>query len=108
VTSEPYGVPSLSPDGKSLVAVGEGVLYLIAADGSSVTRVTRPQGAALDNGAYPRVASAPSWSPDGSWIVFSFTDRGQEWNIARVRPDGSGFFQITTDAAQETFPDWAP
>jgi hypothetical protein len=28
--------------------------------------------------------------------------------IARMRPDGSGLVQITTDAAEEQFADWAP
>ena len=32
----------------------------------------------------------------------------EEWNIARIRPDGSGLFLITDDPDNEMFADWAP
>jgi Tol biopolymer transport system component len=105
VTSGAYGVPSLSPDGQTLVAstsnVG-GKLYLIAVDGSSETPITIPDATSIHD-------FGPSWSPDGSWIVFPMqSDTFQAWAIARVRPDGSGLFQLTDSAADAAFPDWAP
>lgn len=93
-----YGVPSLSSDGRTLVAEREGRLQLIAVDGSSVRVIPSRE----------RIGGGPSWSPDGSWIVFSLITRTQSLAIGRVRPDGSGLFQITHNPASEEFPDWAP
>ncbi|MEP6469056.1 MAG: hypothetical protein ABJC24_04735 [Chloroflexota bacterium] len=104
VTTEGYGMPSLSPDGQTLVAVRNEQLYLIAADGSSATPITIPEPA-------PAGDFWPSWSPDGDWIVFQMLSRTHGPGvlaIARVRPDGSGLFQITDSASEESFPDWAP
>ena len=101
VASGAYGMPSLSPDGQTLLALREGQLYLIAVDGSSLTPISIP--------AYPSLADfGPSWSPDGSWIVLPLGLRQGEWNIARIRPDGSGLFLITNNTANEQFVDWAP
>jgi hypothetical protein len=104
VTTEGYGMPSLSPDGQTLVAVRDKQLYLIAADGSSAIPITIPEPA-------PAGDFWPSWSPDGSWIVFQMLSRTHGpgvMAIARVRPDGSGLFQITDSASEESFPDWTP
>jgi Tol biopolymer transport system component len=99
VATDVFSGLSLSPDGQTLVAGRDGFLYLIAVDGGSVTPIT------IQNTTFD--AFGPSWSPDGSWIVFalSFYDLG---DIARVRPDGSGLVQITHDPANEGFADWAP
>jgi len=101
VSTGSYGVPSLSPDGETLVAVRDDQLYLIAVDGSSATPIAIPDSTfAGDFG--------PSWSPDGGWIVFQMVSRTTgAGNIARVRPDGSGLFQVTDNPADEAFPDWA-
>jgi Tol biopolymer transport system component len=104
VTAEGYGMPSLSPDGQTLVAVRDKQLYLIAADGSSANPITIPEPA-------PAGDFWPSWSPDGSWIVFQMLSRKHGpgvMAIARVRPDGSGLFQITDSTSEESFPDWTP
>jgi Tol biopolymer transport system component len=95
-----YSVPNLSPDDQTLVAVSYGHLYLIGVDGRSSTQITIPDATSI--GYF-----GPSWSPDGSWIVFQMitTTRAA---IARVRPDGSGLFLITDSAADQAFPDWAP
>jgi Tol biopolymer transport system component len=93
-----YGVPSLSPDGQTLVAERDGRLHLIAVDGSSVRVIPSRE----------RIGGGPSWSPDGKWIVFSLITRTGSLAIGRVRPDGSGLFQITHNPASEEFPDWAP
>lgn len=100
VTSESYSAPSLSPDGQTLLASRDGVFYLIAVDGSSVTPITILE--------YTYEVHGASWSPDGSWIVFSLAMNPGRWDIARIRPDGTGLFTITTDVADEEFPDWAP
>jgi Tol biopolymer transport system component len=93
-----YGVPSLSPDGRTLVAAREGRLQLIAIDGSLIGVIPSRE----------RIWGGPSWSPDGKLIVFSLITRTGSLAIGRVRPDGTGLFKITDSPADEEFPDWAP
>jgi Tol biopolymer transport system component len=99
VTSDAYGTPSLSPDGQTLLAGRSGSLYLITVDGSLATAIEILNTTSDPGGA--------SWSPDGSWIVFSLF-RNDLGDIARVRPDGTGLSLITHDPANEEFADWAP
>lgn len=46
---------------------------------------------------------APSWAPDGSYIVFH-SNRGGDFDIWRVNPDGSGLQQITKTSDSDGFP----
>lgn len=41
----------------------------------------------------PPEAPARAWSPDGKWIVFESTASNE--NLAKIRPDGSGFHLIS-------------
>jgi Tol biopolymer transport system component len=51
-------------------------------------------------------AQNPSWSPDGAWIVFSFTHDGVA-NIYMVRPDGTSLTRVTTaGGVDEQHPVW--
>lgn len=96
-----YGTPRLSPDGQTILADHDSLLYLIPLDGGPTTSIHL-------GGAEDGVAWGGSWSPDGEWIVFSLAAPGGTADIYRVRPDGSGLFQITSDPAQEEWADWAP
>jgi Tol biopolymer transport system component len=101
VTSNAYGAPSMSRDGQTLLASRSGSLYLIAVDGSLATPI-EILNTTMD-------AYEPMWSPDGSWILFTlYADLSGGGDIARVRPDGTGLFQITHDPADEGAADWAP
>jgi Tol biopolymer transport system component len=102
VTTGAYGMPSLSPDGQTLLAIRDRQLYLIAVDGTSATQITIPNRTSIGD-------FWPSWSPDGSWIVLQMmSPTTGVYAVARVRRDGSALFQITDSASDEAFPDWAP
>jgi Tol biopolymer transport system component len=50
----------------------------------------------------------PGWSPDGTTIIFTRVEAGQEHgDIYIVNADGSGLFQIT-DTGDATQADWNP
>lgn len=73
-------------------------IYLVNSDGSELLQLT-------NNPAEDR---EPSWSPDGSWIVF-WTDRDGNGEIYRMRPDGSELTNLTQTSANEYGPFvWSP
>lgn len=69
--------PAWSPDGARLVFTGYdgglSDLFVVNADGSGLTRLTRDRYAELH----------PAWSPDGTTIAFA-TDRGGQTNLETV------------------------
>lgn len=86
-----------SPDGRSLLLFagkpGDNNIYSL----EIVTGVIRK----LTDGGNN---AAPSYSPDGQWIVFNSMRAGDNANIFIMRPDGSDVRQLTND----TEPDWQP
>ena len=78
-----------SPDGTKLVgasyASGSGQIYVVNADGSGPTNVS-------NNAFYDQ---APSWSPDGSKIVFERLNASYNAGVYVMNADGSGQTQIT-------------
>jgi serine/threonine protein kinase len=93
--------PFVSPDGQWVVfssqveASREGEIYLMRIDGTDLTRLTNT--VALNY--------APSWSPDGSKIVF-VSDRDGNENIFTMNPDGSDQQRLTDDPGEDTTPAW--
>ena len=57
-------------------------------------------------------AYAPQWSAQGDLIIFGvgfyFRDRAGGAQLALIRPDGSGFRQLTSGANNNGFPSFAP
>lgn len=91
----------VSPDGRSLALaqafVGQEDIYVAGIDDHSlVQQVTND--AFLDR--------APRWSPDGSRIAF-YSNRGGNYEIWTVRPDGSGLTRLT-ESSKALYPVWAP
>jgi Tol biopolymer transport system component len=108
--------PSWSPDG-SQIAFDSGRnnlklnyidhdIYVMAADGSHVKRLT-------DDGADE---GGPRWSPKGDLIAYAkmdyFSDQGlienPAWDIFVMNVDGTQQIQLTDDPGNELEPSWSP
>ncbi len=92
--------PSWSPDGQKLVFASDmdhvGAWYgLYVYDLSADVIVTLE----VQSGSH---ALAPAWSPDGEWIAFA-SDRDGDFEIFKVRPDGTGLTKLTDNTAQDGF-----
>jgi Tol biopolymer transport system component len=76
-----------------------GELYIMDADGSHQTRLTRTDTIS---------ESAPTWSPDGARIAY-FRDAGERGSfIVTVGADGSCPVRITASGGEDRFPAWQP
>jgi dipeptidyl aminopeptidase/acylaminoacyl peptidase len=98
------GFPAWSPDGTQIVFTsrrdGNNELYLMKADGSEVTRLTRSAGD--DFGA--------SWSPDGAQIAFVSDRNGRpgEYAVYLMNVDGSNVRRLTREKEIDYTPQWSP
>jgi Tol biopolymer transport system component len=50
----------------------------------------------------------PAWSPDGQWIAFASSPDGRDFDLWRVRVDGTGMEQLTTGPETDHDPAWSP
>ncbi len=106
------GAPQWSPDSQRLAVTGVGpgecpakaipieyreALYTVRADGSDLRRLVR------------RVASPPTWSPDGQWLAYARVYRNAVI-LAAIRADGTDERLITTimEGAQSRGPNALP
>ena len=98
---------SWSPQGNEIVfsahvpAADRGTLWLVHSDGSDLHQIPVPGCGGVanlpDGSRNPDAAgcSEPSWSPDGTKVLFT-RQRGSEQSDAYiVNSDGSGLFQLT-------------
>jgi TolB protein len=99
------GAPvSLTGGGKGLIAFysqrdGNPEIYVMSADGSGVTRLTR-------NGV---AEGHLSWTPDGTRLSFNADYDGDGFQeIWVMNAEGTGQVRITDDPDPEVFPEWSP
>jgi Tol biopolymer transport system component len=94
-----------SPDSKKLVISGFPTLSVVDPDSREVRAIPVPEG------DYTR----PSWSPDGKWLAFGYTDLrlSAPVLIYVARPDGTEFKQVSKPNRgfgrySHTDPCWSP
>jgi Tol biopolymer transport system component len=99
--------PRFSPDGRKIAFVsseadGKGDIWVMNADGSSPERITE------GNDTYDYF---PSWSPDGSRIVFcsnagtKYADKG-DWGLYIVDVRDHSIVRLLDTPGRDVFPDW--
>ena len=93
--------PAWSPDGTRIAfarAVGGNQdIYVVATNGSALTRLTSARGPDHE----------PAWSPDGARIAFS-SRRSRNWELYAMNADGSQERRLTRTPDAEGFPAWSP
>ncbi len=99
--------PAYSPDGRSIAFVVNanpavpvrGELFVMRADGSGVRQLTHSDGQ----------ERSPSWSPDGSRIVFTrYVPNQSRLAVYTIRADGTGLTRLRAGTAAYTEPSWSP
>lgn len=87
-----------SPDGRRIVFITRGELFLVNTDGTDLHPLIDFRADAF---------SAPSWSPDGTQIVFqAYSPKGFP-QIYRVNADGSALRQLTDAPGSSANPAWS-
>jgi TolB protein len=98
--------PGWSPDGKWIANVAlhqEPSRLQIRTPSGEQSRELRPDP--------KRWHYYPDWSNDGKWIAFSVSPehhQGEDWDLALVAPDGSGYRRLTSGPGNDRLPDWKP
>jgi TolB protein len=99
--------PEYSPDGRWIAfmkfppAGARSAIFIVRADGDDLRRVTRQ----------PLDAGHPSWSPDGSRIIFNDRFTQPVGDIFTIRPGGNGLHRLTFVAGRgeaDYRPDYSP
>ena len=94
-----------SPDGERLTFYAAsatrrlGQVCIVDVDGSNLMVVaSEPTGWHVE----------PNWSPDGEWIAYRFIGADENYEIYKVRPDGTGRTNLTNHPAMDIEPAWSP
>jgi hypothetical protein len=96
-----YRSPTWSPDGSKIAFAsnrdGKWTLFVMEADGSWLTPLTRGTGS----------DDRPAWSPDGARIAFE-SDRDGDFDIYLMNSDGSDAVNLTDRPTYDRAPAWSP
>jgi Tol biopolymer transport system component len=104
-------MPSFDPSGSRFVAtVDDGPDFTMAGDLAVIeTSSRKPRTIFHQDG---KAALAAQWSPRGDAILFAlgffFAGRERGAQVAMIRPDGSGFRELTSGANNNAFPSPSP
>jgi uncharacterized repeat protein (TIGR01451 family) len=98
IASTDMHLGSWSPLGDWLVydTGAAGHLYMVRPDGTYNTLIPN-----LPSGSNTQ----PSWSPDGTWIVF-VNNSGSQTDLYIIHPDGTSLTRMTNDSVIESDPSW--
>lgn len=96
------GFPSWAPDGKHIVfrAVDKDGKGLRIVDIETGEMRVLTQGSHTDN--------FPEWSPQGDWICFTSNREDHDYEIYRIRPDGTGVQRLTRLPGNDAHSSWSP
>ena len=87
---------------------GDWEIYVMDADGSNQTRLTNNVGVVLQGGPHSTLQeSGPSWSPDGSKILFT-SDQDGDTEIYVMNADGSNQTKLTDNEVPDWQSSWSP
>jgi Ca2+-binding RTX toxin-like protein len=103
--TRPVGAGPVAPDGRiaySSDADGDWDIWTVAADGSDGVNLT-----SVDEPASGWSDTQPSWSPDGTRIVFVSDRVGGDTDIYVMGRDGAGLAPITDNDDPDSAPDWS-
>lgn len=102
-------LPAFNPTGERFVATraavgsGNGSLVLVETGTNASHPLFEQEGKSV---------MAAQWAPKGDAILFGlgafFTDRDRGAQVAMIKPDGSGFRQVTSGANNNAFPSMSP
>jgi hypothetical protein len=92
--------PALSPDGSRIAFVSNRRVHVVDTDGGNLRRVTPDMVGLLGLRASRYEEHTPTWSHDGTRIVFVSNAPGN-YQILSVRPDGTDLQRLTDNNAQE-------
>lgn len=88
---------AVSPDGKTLLANIQGLIYTLPAAGGPAKRITDPV----------QEASNPDWSAKAGLVAIQ-SYAGGTFHIWTMKPDGSGLKQITSGHGDDREPRFSP
>ncbi len=88
---------TFSPDHKTMIADVQGMLYTLPANGGMAKQISTPL----------QEASHPDWSSRGGFVVLQ-SYSGGTFHIWTMRPDGTGFKQITFGHGDDREPRLSP